>query len=166
MRGDLPPNSSEHAFKLEAADICWMSLPVRAEPVKAILRIFMCSESALPVGSPKPDSTLRTPSGTPASLASLASSNEERGACKPDRQSRVTDVDATLAFSLLLRIWQLPAAKAGNAFMLNMMQGTFCTLLRRMEREMLKRTQGIIPAVTLRAEFHEREENEVTETHP
>ena len=50
------------------------------EPVKEILRIFMCIPMAVPVGSPKPETTLATPGGKPASLIRVASFSALRGA--------------------------------------------------------------------------------------
>src|SRR5262249_60557798 len=73
MWGDLPPSSSVTVLRLDA-DICTTSRPVTYSPVKAILSTSGCWASAAPAVGPKPGTTLRTPSGRPASAAMGASS--------------------------------------------------------------------------------------------
>ena len=50
-----------------------MRLPVSVSPVSEMRSTSMCAASAAPTTSPRPVTTLSTPSGTPASLASSAS---------------------------------------------------------------------------------------------
>ena len=59
----------------------------------------MCSASGEPASGPKPGTTLNTPAGMPASIASSASRNAVRG-----------------DFSLGLSTTELPAASAGAIF--------------------------------------------------
>ncbi|MCY1303936.1 hypothetical protein D9M70_536680 [compost metagenome] len=78
------------------------------EPVKAMASTSPCRDSALPVSAPKPGSTLNTPSGMPASLASWAM----RMAVSGERSDG-------------LRITELPQASAGPSFQLAMSSGKF-----------------------------------------
>jgi hypothetical protein len=98
MLGDLPPSSSEIFLTLQAAArmiVC----PVGTLPVKAILSTSMLSASAAPATGPAPGSTLSTPSGKPASVASFASHSAESG-----------------VYSDGLRMQTFPAASAGASF--------------------------------------------------
>jgi len=54
-----------------------MRAPVASEPVKVILAMSWCSTSAAPASGPKPATTLKTPSGKPASLVRAANSSDE-----------------------------------------------------------------------------------------
>ena len=65
-----------------------------------------CSASGLPAFSPKPGTTLKTPSGIPASLASLPRQRAPSGDC-----------------SAGLSITELPATSAGPIFQAAMMSG-------------------------------------------
>ena len=78
---------------------CSISLPTSVEPVKVILSTSSCSASALPLISPGPLTTLKTPSGPPASLNSSASRRQDSGACSAGFSTTV-----------------LPAASAGAIF--------------------------------------------------
>src|SRR6056297_4018326 len=51
--------------------------PVESEPVKVILATSGCSTRAAPTSGPRPVTTLKTPSGRPASLVSFANSRVE-----------------------------------------------------------------------------------------
>jgi hypothetical protein len=79
MLGDLPPSSSETRFTLPA-DARMIFWPTSVEPVKAILSTPGCSASAAPA-APMPVTTLKTPGGKPASIASSARRSGDSGAC-------------------------------------------------------------------------------------
>src|ERR1700754_605509 len=72
MFGDLPPHSSETRFMLDWPAYCMMLRPVPVDPVNAMQSTSMCKANALPAVCPNPGTTLNTPSGTPASMASCA----------------------------------------------------------------------------------------------
>src|SRR5215470_6061610 len=72
MLGDLPPHSSDTRLRLDCPANCMMARPVAVEPVKAMQSTSMCSASALPAVGPNPGTTLNTPSGIPAWMASSA----------------------------------------------------------------------------------------------
>src|SRR6201985_1533775 len=76
MFGDLPPSSSETRFRLFAA-VSYTRAPVVSDPVKVILATPGWLISSLPISGPKPVTTLKIPSGMPASLVSAANSRVE-----------------------------------------------------------------------------------------
>ena len=78
MFGDLPPSSSVILFNVSAAPRM-IERPVLVSPVKAILSIPGCSTSACPTIAPAPVTTLRTPGGKPASIASSPSASAVNG---------------------------------------------------------------------------------------
>ena len=73
--------------------------PVGPLPVKAIFATSICFARACPASAPKPGTTLKTPSGKPASIASSA--------------MRIAVNDE---FSAGLITIELPIAKAGPSF--------------------------------------------------
>src|SRR5258708_11117499 len=75
----LPPSSSDTRFRLPA-DALTMDCPVTCEPVNATLSTPGCEASAAPAVSPYPGTTLTTPGGMPASIASSASRSDVSGA--------------------------------------------------------------------------------------
>src|ERR1700759_2964665 len=87
--GLLPPNSSVTFFKLELAAAFMIWRPTTVDPVKATLSISICEEMAAPATLPKPDRTLMTPGGKPASLTSLAAYKAESGVCSAVLMSTV-----------------------------------------------------------------------------
>src|SRR5699024_5768528 len=74
-----PPNSNVTRFKLLEAWLI-MCLPTSVEPVKAILFTRGWLTNSAPV-SPKPVTTLNTPSGKPASCVNFAIYKAESGVC-------------------------------------------------------------------------------------
>ena len=70
--GLLPPSSSEIALTSDSPTARSSDLPTSVEPVKAILSTPGWRASASPMTAPGPVTTLRTPSGSPASAASSA----------------------------------------------------------------------------------------------
>ena len=72
-QGALPPSSSDTLFMPPAAVLITV-LPTSVEPVNATLLIPGCSASAWPATAPSPGTTFSTPSGSPASEQSLATS--------------------------------------------------------------------------------------------
>ena len=64
--GSEPPSSSVTRLAPAAASAMTRS-PTGVEPVKAILRTSGCVTSASPATAPCPVTTLKTPSGSPAS---------------------------------------------------------------------------------------------------
>src|SRR3990172_23871 len=98
MLGDLPPSSSESRLSVPAASrmIC---LPISVEPVNAILSTRGSRTSAIPALPPGPVTTLKTPSGSPASWQSSANLSAVSG---------VSDAG--------FRTTVLPAASAGAIF--------------------------------------------------
>ena len=80
MLGDFPPSSSETFFRLPVA--AWtISRPTSVDPVKATLSTPGCAAIAAPAVSPKPVTTLITPSGIPASSDSSPSRSAVSGVC-------------------------------------------------------------------------------------
>jgi hypothetical protein len=75
-------------------------------PVKPMASTSMCSASASPASPPYPGTTLNTPGGMPASMASSA------------RRSAVSGL-----FSLGLSTTELPAPSAGPSFQAAMIIG-------------------------------------------
>ena len=65
--GSLPPSSSVTRLEPTAASAATCS-PIGVEPVKATLRTSGCRTSASPATEPLPGSTVKTPSGSPASV--------------------------------------------------------------------------------------------------
>ncbi len=59
--------------RIRSAAIREISFPARTEPVNATLRTSGCSTSAWPASRPVPVTTLKTPAGTPQSIAIRAS---------------------------------------------------------------------------------------------
>ncbi len=93
--GDFPPNSSETCAKFSAEFLTtWRA--VSGPPVKLILSTNGWLVSARPHGSPRPEITLKTPGGKPASSNTLANSNMGAEACSDALSTTV-----------------LPAARAG-----------------------------------------------------
>ena len=107
MAGFLPPSSSVTPVSVSAAAraIC---LPVAVEPVKLTLAMRGCEVSAAPQTAPLPVTTLNTPSGIPASLASSATRNRVSGV--------VSDGLITM---------EQPAASAGITFHMPIISGKF-----------------------------------------
>ena len=95
---DLPPSSSVTRLIVCAAPAA-IPRPTSVEPVKAILATSGCSTSRCPQTEPGPATTLRTPSGMPASSAIRSSSIAVSGVS-----------------SAGLRTTVLPAASAGAIF--------------------------------------------------
>ncbi len=108
MLGDLPPHSSQTCFMLDSPEYFRKYLPTSVEPVKASTSTSMWRPSAWPAVSPKPGSTLNTPSGMPASAASSARRMAVSGDC-----------------SAGFRITELPAASAGEIFQQAISSGKF-----------------------------------------
>ena len=106
MFADLPPSSSVTRLSARPA-LAPISRPTAVEPVKAILSTPGWSTSAAPV-SPSPVTTLRTPSGKPASSASSPRRRAESGVC-----------------SAGLRTTVQPAASAGAIFQQAIRSGKF-----------------------------------------
>ncbi len=78
--GLLPPSSSRTRVKSCDAERM-IARPVAVEPVKATARTRGCSTSAEPTSAP-PWTTPRTPSGTPASVASATRRSVVSGVCR------------------------------------------------------------------------------------
>src|SRR5205823_13454491 len=78
IMGFLPPSSSEQCLKLLAAVVPTIR-PTAVEPVSETARTSGCSSSGPPTSDPKPDTTLITPRGTPASLRVRARLKVESG---------------------------------------------------------------------------------------
>ena len=78
ISGALPPSSRATLFTVRAL---WLisSLPTAVEPVKLSARTRGSEVSSSPTISGTPTTTLRTPSGRPARLASSASAMADRG---------------------------------------------------------------------------------------
>ena len=74
MLADLPPSSSRTFLTVPAARAATRR-PTSVEPVKATLSTSGAVTSGSPASGPNPGRTLTTPSGTPASVHSLASSH-------------------------------------------------------------------------------------------
>ena len=70
--GALPPSSSWVRWPCTAAAAITRR-PTAVEPVKVTTSTSACPASAVPTSGPAPVTTLRTPSGRPASVASRAS---------------------------------------------------------------------------------------------
>ena len=95
ITGSEPPSSSDRRLRSGAASSAtWR--PTSVEPVKATRRTSGWPTSASPMTEPRPVTTLSTPSGTPASENSRATSSVASGV-----------VAAGLATTVL------PAASAG-----------------------------------------------------
>ena len=75
---DLPPSSSVTRARCDVAPSA-TSMPVLVEPVNATLSTPGWRTSARPTAGPLPVMTLKTPSGMPASVTSLASSSAVTG---------------------------------------------------------------------------------------
>ena len=87
--------------------------PTSVEPVKPIFATSGCSISRCPTTEPLPVTTLRTPSGIPASSASSASRSAESGV-------------SSAGFSTTV----LPVASAGPSFQDEMLSGKFHGTIR------------------------------------
>ena len=70
--GLLPPSSSETRFRFVSAECPSTVRPTSVEPVKAMPSMSGCRAIAVPMTGPGPVTTLRTPSGSPASAPSSA----------------------------------------------------------------------------------------------
>lgn len=79
MSADLPPSSS-CSFLMFTADAWMMLRPVCVDPVNAMRSTSGWAASAWPASLPKPVTTLRTPSGTPASWRISATRSTDREA--------------------------------------------------------------------------------------
>src|SRR6187455_1701833 len=108
MLGDLPPHSSDTFLRFDCAAYCITVLPVAVDPVKVMQSTPIDNASALPAVWPKPGTTLNTPSGSPASIASSAT----RSAVSGD-------------FSDGLSTRELPLASTGPIFQLAISKGKF-----------------------------------------
>ena len=106
--GALPPHSSQTRFMLDLPEYSSIRLPTRVEPVKATQSTSMCMASASPAVLPKPGTTLSTPSGSPASIASSATRSAVSG-------------DFSEGFSTT----ELPVASAGPSFHVAISSGKF-----------------------------------------
>ncbi len=104
---DLPPSSRVTRARCDVAPSA-TSMPVLVEPVNATLSTPGWRTSARPTAGPLPVITLKTPSGIPASVTSLASS------------SAVTGV-----WSLGLTTIVQPVASAGASFQVSSSSGEF-----------------------------------------
>ncbi len=104
---DFPP-SSRVTLLIVAAAPSAMPRPTSVEPVKAILATSGCSTSRCPTTLPRPATTLRTPSGIPASSAIRSSSRAVSGV-------------SSAGFSTIV----LPAASAGATFQDAITSGKF-----------------------------------------
>lgn len=106
MLGLLPPSSSVTGMRFSLA-YCMMSRPVLVSPVKATFAMRGLLASGLPASTPKPLTTLSTPSGSRSWMSSVHSRMLE-GVC-----------------SAGLRTTQLPAASAGASFQAAIRSGKF-----------------------------------------
>ena len=96
--GALPPSSSWVRCPCIAAAAITRR-PTAVEPVNVTRSTSRCPASAVPTSAPAPVTTLSTPSGRPASLASRA---------------RVSVVSGVISAGLITT--EQPAANAGNTF--------------------------------------------------
>ena len=76
--GLLPPSSSETCFIFDSAAYCSILRPVGPLPVNANFATSIWRARACPASAPNPGTTLKTPSGNPASTASSAMRNADR----------------------------------------------------------------------------------------
>ena len=104
--GLFPPSSSVTGMTFSDA-YCMMSRPVVVSPVKAIFAIRLLEASGLPASTPKPFTTLSTPSGSRSAMSSTTF-RIDHGVC-----------------SAGFKITQLPAASAGASFHVAMRIGKF-----------------------------------------
>ena len=105
ITGSEPPSSSVTRLSCgPATEITWR--PTAVEPVNAIRRTSRWPISASPISAPRPVITLSTPSGTPASANSRATSSVASGV-----------VAAGLATTVL------PIASAGATFVPSSVSG-------------------------------------------
>ena len=109
---DLPPSSSVTRLIVCAAPAA-IPRPTSVEPVNATLATSGCSTSREPHTEPGPATTLRTPSGRPASTAIRSSSSEVSGVSAAG-----------------LRTIVLPAASAGATFHEAITSGKFHGVIR------------------------------------
>src|SRR5436190_2736826 len=107
IKGAFPPNSKD-IFFTELAAFCINNLPMAVEPVNDSLRIKGLSVKRLPINSESPVTILNTPAGIPASSASTANANAEKGV-------------KTEGLSIIVQ----PAAKAGAHFRVIIALGKF-----------------------------------------
>ena len=77
--GAFPPSSRETGVRFAPADAA-TSLPVATDPVNATRPTSGCATSAAPASSPIPCTTLKAPSGIPASRVMSARSEAVSGA--------------------------------------------------------------------------------------
>jgi hypothetical protein len=106
MLGLLPPSSSVTGMMLSEA-YCMISRPVVVSPVKAILAMRGDEARGLPASTPKPFTTLSTPSGSRSPMTSMTL-RIDHGVC-----------------SAGFKITQLPAASAGASFQVAIRIGKF-----------------------------------------
>ena len=104
---DLPPSSRVTRLIVAAAPSA-IPRPTSVEPVKATLATSGCSTMRLPQTDPGPATTLKTPSGTPASSAIFSSSTAVSGV-------------SSAGFSTIV----FPAASAGATFQEAIVSGKF-----------------------------------------
>src|SRR6266496_2282520 len=107
MFGFFPPSSSE-TFLNNGAHVSATLRPVTVPPVNEIVLIFGCAVIAAPTFGPVPCTTLRTPSGKPAS-----------------RQIAHSMYAVIGVSSLGLAMAVFPTAMAGAIFQLNKQRGRF-----------------------------------------
>ncbi len=109
---DLPPSSRVTRLIVPAAPSA-IPRPTSVEPVKAILATSGCSTRRCPQTEPGPATTLRTPSGMPASRAIRSSSSAVSGVSSAGFRTTV-----------------LPAASAGATFQEAIVSGKFQGAIR------------------------------------
>ena len=109
---DFPPSSSDTRLTVAAAPRMTRA-PTSVEPVKLILATSGCSTRRSPTTRPGPTTTLRTPSGMPASRASSARRSADSGVSSAGLSTTV-----------------LPQASDGPSFQLAMLSGKFHGTIR------------------------------------
>mmetsp|Transcript_9611 Transcript_9611/g.13055 ORF Transcript_9611/g.13055 Transcript_9611/m.13055 type:complete len:222 (-) Transcript_9611:33-698(-) len=107
MKGAFPPSSMEVLFTVPA-HCCRRSLPVAVDPVKLSLATEGWEASTAPTSEALPVTTLKTPGGMPALLASSPRASAERGVNSEGFTTR-----------------EHPAARAAPALRVIMAQGKF-----------------------------------------
>ncbi|CAB5076783.1 unannotated protein [freshwater metagenome] len=130
ISGLLPPNSSEHGVKLSAAARA-TSFAVGTEPVNEIREIPGWATSAAPASFPKPCTTLKTPSGKPASFA------------MSQRREALSGVH-----SAGFKITVSPDASAGAIFQLASISGAFHGVMSAATPDGSQETTLVCPRVS------------------
>ena len=133
--GSEPPSSSVTRLEPAAASACTRS-PTGVEPVKATLRTRGCVTSASPTTAPAPGRTLKTPSGSPASLKISASRSVVKGV-----------ESAGLATTVL------PARKAGPSLLHSSVVGKFQGTIAATTPSGRRSTRASTPVSTLCTEI-------------